>query len=351
MQKNLRGLTHRELEALAASLGSPAFRARQISHWVFQKLAPSIEAMTSLPRDFRRRLAEIACISRLEPMRVDCSRDGSKKYLFTTSDGHGIESVLIPEKKHWTLCVSTQIGCAMGCRFCFTGSRGLIRDLSAAEIVNQVCAVLERDPLPDRLPNLVFMGMGEPLANYANTLTSLRVLTSPYGFGWSHRRITVSTAGLIPQIRRLAADLPVNLAISLNAPDNAIRDELMPINRRYPLEDLLRAAREFPLPPRKRITFEYILIQGVNDAPAHARELARRLQSIPCKINLIPFNGHCAAGYQPPDEAALQAFQNVLLAKHFTAPIRRSKGSDIAAACGQLGATVRPDARAGQSPA
>jgi 23S rRNA (adenine2503-C2)-methyltransferase len=326
---------------LAAELNIEPFRARQISQWVFQKQALSVDTMTNLSKQARQQLSDRVWISSFVPERIDSSRDGSKKFLFRTSDGHGIETVMIPESRHATLCLSTQIGCAMGCRFCYTGRSGLVRNLSAAEIVNQVSAVLSKEQFGEKMPNLVFMGMGEPLANYDNTLKSIRILLSTWGFNFSHRKITVSTSGLIPQINRLGQDLPVNLAISLNASNDEIRDYIMPVNKKFPIRGLLEAARRFPLPARKRITFEYVLIRDVNDAPEHARELSRLLRGIPCKINLIPFNPHPGATLCQPEERQVAEFQSILHERHFTAPIRRSKGSDICAACGQLGGVIR----------
>jgi 23S rRNA (adenine2503-C2)-methyltransferase len=340
-KKDLVSLSLQELELLAGELGLEPYRARQISQWIFQKHAQEIGRMTNLSKDLRMGLEAVAFISSFTPERIDSSKDGSKKYLFRTGDGFGIESVLIPETGHRTLCISTQIGCAMGCRFCHTGREGLVRNLTVAEILNQVHAVMRLEPFGETMPNLVFMGMGEPLANYDTTVKAIRTLLSPWGFNFSHRRITVSTAGLVPLMKRLGEDVPVNLAISLNASNDETRSSLMPVNKKYPLRDLLAAARQFPLASRKRITFEYILIQGVNDSLGQARELAALLRGIPCKINLIPFNEHPAVDFKRPGERAITAFQKVLHDAHFTAPIRSSKGSDIAAACGQLGASLK----------
>ena len=337
---DLVALSTQELEAFAAELGLEPFRSRQISRWIFQKHASGIGEMTNLSKVLRSRLGDAACISSLTPQRIDVSLDGSKKYLFKTSDGLGLESVLIPEPGHITLCLSTQVGCPLGCRFCHTGSRGLVRNLTVAEILNQVRAIMAREPFGEAAPNLVFMGMGEPLANYDATVAAIRMLLSPEGFNFSHRRITVSTAGLVPQMKRLGHDVPVNLAVSLNASNDATRSRLMPVNKKYPLRELLSAARQFPLASRKRITFEYILIKDINDALQHSRELAALLEGIPCKINLIPFNEHPSAAFKKPDERSIMAFQKNLHDNNFTAPVRRSKGSDIAAACGQLGSVL-----------
>ncbi len=339
-KQDLKDLSLEELEKLTSTLGLKPYRAKQIFQWLYQKHAHSIEKMTDLSKDIRKMLSENSYIGHLTLKRVDQSKDNSKKFLFETSDHNGIESVLIPEKNHWTLCISTQIGCPMKCRFCFTGEKGLLRNLSASEILNQVGTVLKTDNFKDKLPNIVFMGMGEPLSNYENTVKSIRTLLSPWGFNFSHRKITVSTAGLIPQMKQLSIDLPVNLAISLNAPNNKIRNRLMPVNKKFPIEDLINIAKNYPISKRKRITFEYILIKDINDSDENAYELAEILKGFPCKINLIPFNEHPAASFKQPDEDRITKFRAILLEKKYTAPIRRSKGSDIAAACGQLGKSI-----------
>ena len=340
MKCDLKSLTIEEIEALALKLGLEPYRARQIAQWLFRHHAVSVDEMTSLSKEIREKLKRVAGISSLAPVTIAASRDGSKKYLFKTADGYGVETVLMPEKNHQTLCISTQIGCSLGCRFCFTGTLGFKRNLSTAEILNQVSAVLKAENLKEKLPNLVLMGMGEPLLNYESVLKSLKILLSPWGFNFSHRKITVSTAGVTPLIRQLAEDLPVNLAISLNAPDDKIRSYLMPVNKKYSLKQLLKEARSFPVPSRKRITFEYILIKDVNDSPAHAEALAHLLKKVPCKINLIPFNEFPGTSLQKPDDNRILQFQSILHNHHFTAPIRMSKGSDIVAACGQLGGSI-----------
>jgi 23S rRNA (adenine2503-C2)-methyltransferase len=293
--------------------------------------------MTDLPRSLRERLAAEAYLGSFTVQTVSRSADGTDKFLFVLEDGNCIESVLIPEKKHHTICLSTQLGCAMGCAFCLSGQRGLLRNLSVSEIVNQVLHI-QQEHLPEQAVfNLVFMGMGEPLANYENLLKALHLLTDPAGFNLSHRRITVSTSGLIPQLERLSRALPVNLAISLNATNDRLRTRLMPVNKSYPLAALIAAAARLPLPARKRITFEYILIKGVNDSREEARALAALLRRVPCKINLIPFNEHAGAGFKTPHPSAIEQFRECLTAKRFTVMLRQSKGRDVGAACGQLG--------------
>ncbi len=293
--------------------------------------------MTDLSRDLRAWLSERLTISRLEPVRVQISADCSKKYLFQLKDGHYIESVLIPERGHWTLCVSSQVGCNMGCKFCLTGHSGLVRNLEPAEIVNQVCTVQEDLAHPYPLRNIVFMGMGEPLGNYDNVVQAIETITSNNGLQFSNRRVTLSTVGIAPQIDRLGREQTVNLAVSLNAADNKTRNALMPINRIYPVETLLAACARFPLPSRRMITFEYVLIAGINDRPEDAKELANLLRPLRAKINLIPFNPFEGSPFRRPDEARILAFQKVLIDSHYTAIIRQSKGGDIGAACGQLG--------------
>lgn len=313
------------------------FRADQILKWLYLRLAHDFDQMTDLSKDFRSLLAQNFVISRMSVDQMLTAKDGTRKYLFRLDDGNTIESVLIPEKKHYTLCVSSQVGCAQGCRFCLTGQGGLMRNLTDAEIVGQIWEIRKRMPAPDKLTNLVFMGMGEPLANYRQLIRALEVLTnSQWGMKFAHRRITVSTAGIVPRIIDLGRDTKVNLAISLNAADDNDRVQLMPINRKYPIADLLGACRRHPLPKGRKITFEYILFRDVNDSIDHAKKLTRLLAGLKAKINLIPFNPYPGSEFQRPDENRIQAFQEVLVKKHFTAIVRYSKGLDIMAACGQL---------------
>ncbi len=333
----LKGLDAPETEAWCAMQDLPAYRGRQIRQWLFKKLARSFEEMTSLPASLRLDLGEKALVDRLEPEEARTSADGTEKYLFRLDDGPLIESVLIPERDHLTLCISSQAGCAMGCRFCVTGARGLKRNLTAAEIVDQVVQVRRRMAEPDRLTNIVFMGMGEPLANYQAVVRAVHNLTADDGLNFSHRRVTLSTCGLVPMIRRLGREARVNLAVSLNAADDETRSLLMPVNRTHPLSELMAACRDFPLPHRRMITFEYILMDGVNDAPEDARNLARLLRGLRGKINLIPLNPHRALDLNPSPPERIREFQEILAAGRYTAIVRKSKGRDISAACGQLG--------------
>ena len=336
-QTDMLEMTHEQLVGWLVDRDIAAYRADQILKWIYLRQADDFGVMSDLAKGIRTLLAQHFIIGRLAVERVETSRDGSRKYLFKLRDGRYIESVLIPERDHDTLCVSSQAGCAQGCRFCMTAAGGLERNLTRGEIIAQVRDIQRRLDDPGRLRNIVFMGMGEPLANYKNLISALKVITdNDRGLRFAGRRVTVSTAGLVPRMADLGRDSRVNLAVSLNATDNETRSRLMPINRKYPLEELLGACRHFPLPAGRRITFEYILIKDVNDSIDDARRLARLLQPIRCKINLIPFNIHESSDFQRPAEAVIQAFYDVLFAKNYTVIIRRSKGEDISAACGQL---------------
>ncbi|MFP5213823.1 MAG: 23S rRNA (adenine(2503)-C(2))-methyltransferase RlmN [Acidobacteriota bacterium] len=333
----IKNFTLPELEKWVASIGEKPFRARQLFRHVYTRSIRAWEDCSDLSKVFRARLEAEARLDALELADRQESSDGTTKYLFRLHDGHFIESVLIPDPPRNTLCISSQVGCALGCKFCLTGTLGFKRNLIAAEIVDQVCRVgLEMGD--DRITNLVFMGMGEPLANYDSVLRAINILIDPNGPAFSHRRITLSTAGLVPQLERLGKESPVNLAISLHAPDNAIRNQIMPVNRTYPIERLIEACRAYPIPPRKRITFEYILIEGLNDDPKHARSLVKLLHGVRAKVNLIPFNPHPGSPYRKPSEGRILAFQAVLLKARITTIIRQSRGADISAACGQLAA-------------
>ncbi len=334
---DIKNLAPCELESFISGLGEKPYRARQILRWLYHYGVSSFEEMSNLPLTLRHQLEEISLLDNLETERIESSPDGTQKVLFKLCDGNYIESVIIPEKKHRTICVSTQVGCAMGCVFCLSGRHGLIRNLTASEIINQFLAVRNNILDKDETVNIVFMGMGEPLANYKNTLKALHILTNPEGCNISHRRITVSTAGIVPLIQRLGEDIPVNLAISLNAATDKQRNLLMPINKTYPLNQLVEAASRAILPSRKRITFEYILIDSVNDSLDDARALASLLRRTSCKINLIPFNENEAVSFKRPPTQVIEQFRQYLASRNFTAVVRYSKGSDISAACGQLG--------------
>lgn len=341
---DLRNLTYSQLEAYMEELGLPASRARFVFAWLQRPGVVDFSRMVDVKREIRERLAEHAVISNLAPAAVEKSADGTVKFAFRLPDGAVIESVLIPEEGRHTLCVSSQAGCAMGCCFCLTGGMGLHRNLRPAEIVGQVLAVMEymlaagvvRTTHRELINNLVFMGMGEPLANYDNLIAALTILMDERGLEFTERRITVSTCGLVPRIRDLGRDIRVNLAVSLHAADDATRSRLMPVNRTYGVDELLAACRGFPLPGRKVILFEYILIKGVNDSPRAAQLLAEKLQGIPCRINLLPYNVSEALPYECPDEEDILRFQKILRDAGYRTFIRSSRGADISAACGQL---------------
>ncbi len=343
--RNLRDYTLEELEALFLERGLPAFRGRQVFRWLTTPGLSSFEQMTDLPKPLRAELAEEFSIALPEVAKEEVSQDGTRKLALRLSDGEIIECVLIPEADHYTLCVSSQVGCAMGCAFCLTARMGFRRNLTPGEITGQVVRAREvlRREEPDQgkpLRNIVFMGMGEPLANYGAVLKALKNLLHPKGFDFSSRRVTVSTVGLVPQIKRLGQDILVKLAISLHAADDETRSRLVPINKKYPLKDLISACHEYPLKKGWRITFEYVLLEGVNDSPKAARRLAKLLRGIPAKINLIPFNEHPDLPFKRPDEETILAFQKILMDAGYVATIRKSRGQDISAACGQLRAVL-----------
>ncbi|MDR3631761.1 MAG: 23S rRNA (adenine(2503)-C(2))-methyltransferase RlmN [Desulfocapsaceae bacterium] len=338
------------LVAFVEGLGQPAFRGRQIMGWLYRPGIRDFRQMTDIAKKFREILQEKACISHFTEPIMERSQDGSIKFGFRLEDGALIESVLIPETDRNTLCLSSQVGCSMRCAFCLTGTMGFIRNLTPSEIVNQVCAVqdfLLAEPQENRIgpaevTNLVFMGMGEPLNNLDNLLIALSILTEPKGLDLTGRKITVSTCGIAPKLKRLGENSTVNLAISLHAVDDATRNQLMPVNTIYPLDVLLDACRTYPMPKRRRIMFEYILLKGINDSDDQALELARKLHKIPCKINLLPYNESPNLPYRSPSPERVLAFQKILLDKHFSVFIRNSRGSDIAAACGQLAGKSQP---------
>lgn len=328
----------------AESLGQPAFRGRQIMSWLYRPGIQDFSQMTDLAKSFRALLHDRAVISKFGSPTLEKSQDGSVKFGFTLSDNSVIESVLIPEVDRNTLCISSQVGCSMECAFCHTGTMGFKRNLAPSEMVNQVCSVrdyLLNEP-QDRLigqrdiTNLVFMGMGEPLNNLDNLLVALSILTDQKGLDLAGRRITVSTCGIVPKMHLLGEKTNVNLAISLHAVDDEKRTMLMPINRRYPIDQLLRACREYPMQKRRRIMFEYILIDGVNDSLNEARKLAGILRNIPCKINLLSLNESKNIPFRSSSKERMRAFQNILREANYSVFIRSSRGADISAACGQL---------------
>jgi 23S rRNA (adenine2503-C2)-methyltransferase len=336
---NIKSMGREELQTDLIDRGFKKFRAGQILTWVNTNYARSFEEMTNIPKIERALLSSIFIISTPNIVRTEVAKDGTRKFLFELEDAHTVESVLIPDEDRQTLCISSQVGCQQACRFCLTGSRGFSRDLKAFEIVDQVLEIsrILHQEKKRRITNIVLMGMGEPLANFDEVLKALLVIASDKGLGFATRRVTVSTNGLVPEIEKLGrSGVRVNLAISLNATTDEVRDRIMPVNRRYPIKELLAACRHYPLESRRRITFEYVMLRGVNDTAEDARRLARLLRGIKCKVNLIPFNPFPGSVFDRPDDAAVLSFQRILLDHHYITPVRESRGRDISAACGQL---------------
>ena len=345
---DLRGLPREAIEALVASHGEKPYRARQLFRWLHRAGAAGLAEMTDVPKALRETLGRTARLTTLERAVEQRSTDGTIKWTWRTHDGKLVESVYMPEADRRTLCVSSQVGCAVGCTFCLTGTMGLARNLEAGEIVDQVHRANRRlvelgvaeGPRP--LTNLVFMGMGEPLANYRNLKTALDLLLAEDGPQFSQRHVTVSTSGLVPVMRKLGEETPVKLAVSLNATTDAQRDVLMPINRRWPLAELMAACRDFPVRNGRRITFEYVLLGGVNDSLDDARRLAELVRGIPTKVNLIPYNANPGLPFVAPAADQVVAFQEALAARFLTVVVRKNRGRDISAACGQLAAEGGP---------
>jgi 23S rRNA (adenine2503-C2)-methyltransferase len=346
MTFDLIGLTREDLAAHFQELGEKPFRAKQLWHWLYHKGAREFDTMTSLAKDLRERLKADHVVGRPSVVRDQQSTDGTRKWLLGFDDGNEAETVYIPDMDEdgGALCVSTQVGCTLTCRFCHTGTQLLVRNLKASEILGQFLAA--RDAMGEwqapndaarKISNIVVMGMGEPLFNYEELVKTLRILMDPEGLGLSRRRITVSTSGVVPMIPRLGADSGVNLAISLHAVTDELRDQIMPINKKYPLAELMQACRNYPgLSNARRITFEYLLLKGLNDSLADAKELLRLVKGIPAKFNLIPFNPWPGAPFETPELAVVKRFSDFLFEQGISAPIRRPRGQDILAACGQL---------------
>ncbi len=338
---DLRSLTPSELESFVVDeLREPRFRADQIFAWVHGSGVTTFDAMTNLSVALREKLAQGPRLETLAVDVVQTSTDGTRKLRLRSNDGAAFESVLIPEEDRLTQCISSQVGCALDCRFCATAQMGFIRHLTPGEIVDQVYrarAFLERTEPGRRVTNLVFMGMGEPLHNYEGVVRALEILASTRGAGLSHRRVTVSTAGLVPAIERLGREgVRVNLAISLNATTDAVRDEIMPINRKWNIERLLAAVKAYPLERRKRVMFEYVLLDGINDSHDDASRLTRLLENMPCKLNIIPWNPHPQGPYRRPSAERIASFQAEVKRLGLPAYLRMPRGDDIDAACGQL---------------
>ena len=343
--ENILNFTRDDLAGWFDNNGIRPFRAGQIFKWLYIQQADAFEQMTDLSKDLRKKLEDNFYIQRLIIDEKLTSVDRTEKFLYRLFDGQHIESVLIPEKDHFTLCVSSQVGCVQNCQFCLTAKGGFIRNLNISEIIAQIrdarYYLVKKNLDPKKLSNIVFMGMGEPLANYKNLVKALEIITdSDYGLKFSSKRVTVSTCGLIPKITQLGLDTDVNLAVSLNATTDEMRSRLMPINKKYPLNQLLKACQTFTMKPRKKITFEYILMKGINDTKEDALRLAKLLVPIKAKVNLIPFNEYDKSEFKCPSKNQTSEFLQVLLDKNFTAIIRKSKGADILAACGQLKAKL-----------
>ena len=352
---NLLDLDRRDLEAFFVALGEKPFRATQLMKWLYHERVTDFAAMTNLSKALRERLAEIAEIRLPEVALDQASRDGSHKWLIRLDSGNCIETVFIPEPDRGTLCVSSQIGCPLDCSFCATAQQGFNRNLTAAEIVGQVwlaCRSLGDARNGNRIvTNIVLMGMGEPLLNFDNVVKATELMQDDLGFGISKRRVTLSTAGVVPALYRLREVSEISLAVSLHAPDDALRDRLVPLNRKYPIAELLAACRHYIADlPHRRVTWEYVLLDGINDSEQHAHALAKLLADIPSKVNLIPFNPFPGTGYRRSGPAAIARFQAALMAHGLTAITRKTRGDDIAAACGQLAGQVQARGRRSRPP-
>ncbi len=341
---NLVGLSREALTAALVEVGEKPFRGKQVWHWIYHRGATEFAQMTDLSKDLRAKLEPHFVVARPVIAREQTSVDRTRKWLMQFADGQKAEAVFIPEEDRGAVCISSQVGCTLTCRFCHTGTQRLVRNLTPAEIVGQF--MVARDsygewptPTDERrmLSNIVMMGMGEPLYNFENVATALKIIMADDGIAVGKRRITLSTSGVVPEIHRCGEELGVNLAISLHAPDDDTRSVIMPINKKYPLKDLMKACREYPgASNARRITFEYVMLKGLNDTPAHARALIKLVKNIPCKFNLIPFNPWPGTPYECSDAETIEAFAQTLWEAGFTAPIRTPRGRDILAACGQL---------------
>ena len=340
---DLVGMDRAELAAEMAAIGEKPFRAKQLWHWIYNRGATDFETMTTLARPLRTRLAERYALRRPKVVREQTSADGTRKWLVGFADGNEAETVYIPEDDRGAVCLSSQVGCTLTCKFCYTGTQLLVRNLTAGEIIGQFMTARDSYgewPSPDDggrlLSNIVLMGMGEPLFNYDNVAKALKIIMDGEGIAVSKRRITLSTSGVVPMIRRCGEELAVNLAVSLHAVTDEVRDRIMPINRKYPLAELMRSLRDYPTNNARRITFEYVMLKGVNDSLADARALVRLIDGIPAKFNLIPFNKWPGAEFDCPDRKVIERFSDELFKAGYSAPIRQPRGTDMLAACGQL---------------
>lgn len=342
--KNIRDFTLEELEVLMKDLGEPIYRAHQVFHWITCKLAQTFEEMTDLPKSLRKKFSEFFSLNLPEVIEIKEDVDGTSKLALLLEDKEVIETVIIPERDHFTLCISTQVGCAMGCKFCLTGKMGFKRNLKVYEIISQVIwakRFLNTKKVSHPLRNIVFMGMGEPLANLNNLIKALKILAHPLGFNFSRKRLTVSTAGLVKEMEILGNTFPTALAVSLHAPTDEIRKKLMPIAQRYSISEILKAIKNFPRIKNGRTTIEYILLKGITDTYFCAQKLIELFKGLPVKINLIPFNPHPELPFERPSEKRIEEFQKFLLSSGILTTVRKSKGLGILAACGQLRAEIK----------
>lgn len=348
---NLLGLDRTALEEFFISLGDKKFRAAQVMKWIHQQGVTDFQLMNNLSKELRSKLAEISCIQNLRVAKDLLSKDGTRKWLLQLADGNFIETVFIPEDDRGTLCVSSQVGCALDCSFCSTGRQGFNRNLNTAEIISQVWLasfLLEEEKKPGRkITNVVMMGMGEPLLNFDNVVSAVSIMMDDFAYGLSKRRVTVSTAGVVPAIDRLGDRLDMRLAVSLHASNDALRNKLVPLNNKYPLQELIAACIRFidKQKTRSRITFEYVLLDGINDRPEHARELITLLKGVPTLMNLIPFNPFADSGYKTSSKQAVSRFSEILHNAGITTVVRKTRGEDIAAACGQLAGKIEDKSR------
>lgn len=350
MKTNLLNYDLAGLTAHFAQMGEKPFRARQVMRWMHQGAAGDFDAMTDLAKSLRAKLKESAQVGVPALMTAQEGRDGTRKWLLDVGTGNGVETVFIPETDRGTLCISSQVGCALECTFCSTGRQGFNRNLSTAEIIGQLWwanKALGATPKDERvISNVVMMGMGEPLANYDNVVTALSIMLDDHGYALSRRRVTVSTSGMVPQMDRLKEDMPVALAVSLHAPNDAIRNEIVPLNKKYPLKELMAACRRYLVKaPRDFVTFEYVMLDGVNDKPEHARELLELVKDVPCKFNLIPFNPFPNSGYNRSSDENIRVFRDILYQAGLVVTVRKTRGDDIDAACGQLAGQVQDKTR------
>ncbi len=334
---DIKSLTFPELQDFVVSIGFKKYRASQIARWLYKKLATSFDEMTDISKEGREILKENAEIYNLKIVNKEVSKDGTIKYLFELKDGNRVETVFIPERDWNTICVSTQVGCPIGCKFCFTAKDGFTRNLTTSEIVDQYLSVQRDVGIENRISNVVFMGMGEPLLNFENVKKSIEILTDDRMIGLSKRKITVSTCGIIPGIRRMAKEMPkIKLALSLHATEDETREKLIPLNKKYSIKEIMKELKNYPADNIRRIMIEYLMLEGINDSPEDALRLSKLVKGIPVKVNLIPFNPYPGSPFKTPSREKIEAFQKILWNKGIATFIRDSRGQDISAACGML---------------